>query len=501
MGFKKLIYLFAIIAIIFLSNNCLCQTTDTISSQYQITLKEAHIGSFEIDTSLLNSYGNVPSNIKQFYIESRSIFKAANVDFINNSIAKAALNNDVNVLGGPLLGDLTSEGVRIWLRPASKQELIIKVGKEGRKKKHLFVLTPNAVGKQEHIVIKGLSSDTKYNYRILSNDTVLRNGSFTTAPKNGSKNQVRIVFGSCFHKIGLHNPNLINTILERDPHAMMLLGDIAVDDRENNFSMHRSDYLLRDISPSWGQLSANVPLYTSWDDHDYLNNDLSGVPKRFTNKDRDELRKIWEENWNNPKNKLEGIYFNTRIGQVEIIMLDTRSCRIVEKRGEYGSYLGAEQLDWLKKVLENSTASYKIISSGTMWSDYITNGKDSWGTWDTLAREEIYNFIEKENISGVMLISGDRHGARGFTIPRDSGFKFYEFEAASLGGVPGPNAWAKDKTNQLFGYKGKDLKAFGELTFNAEKQESKVTFRLINEYGKIMEEHTLTYEKLTPRKE
>ncbi|WP_282037957.1 alkaline phosphatase D family protein [Saccharicrinis aurantiacus] len=499
MRFNKLFYLFAFITITNLSNNCFCQTTDTIFPQYSITLKEAHIGSLEIDTMLLNSYGNVPSNIKEFYIESRSIFKAANVDFTNNSIVKAALNNDVRLLGGPLLGDLTSEGVRIWLRPASIQELTIKVKEEGCKKEHFFTVNPDVSGKQQSVVVKGLSSNTKYNYQIVSNDALLSEGSFTTAPKNRTKKQVRIAFGSCFHKIGLHNPNLINTILERSPHAMMLLGDIAVDDRENNFSMHRSDYLLRDVSPAWKKLSANIPLYTSWDDHDYLNNDLSGVPKRFTNKERDVLRKVWEENWNNPQNQLEGIYFNTRIGDVEIIMLDTRSCRTVNKRGEYGSYLEAEQLDWLKNVLENSTASYKIISSGTMWSDYITNGKDSWGTWDILAREEIFNFIEKENISGVLLISGDRHGARGFIIPRDSGFKFYEFEAASLGGVPGPNAWAKDTKNQLFGYKGAGLKAFGELTFNAEKQNSSVTFRLINEYGEIMEEHTLTYEELSPK--
>ena len=107
--------------------------------------------------------------------------------------------------------------------------------------------------------------------------------------------------------------------------------------------------------------------------------------------------------------------------------------------------------------------------------------------------------LETKKISGVLLISGDRHGARGFIIPRASGIDFYEFEAASLGGVPGPPAMAKDTTNQLFGYKGDGLKAFGEFTFNFDKDVPEVTFRLINEFGKIKEEHTLTYEKLTPR--
>jgi len=90
---------------------------------------------------------------------------------------------------------------------------------------------------------------------------------------------------------------------------------------------------------------------------------------------------------------------------VEVIMLDTRSCRDNERRGEYGSYLRIEQLNWLKETLKNSEAEFKVISSGTMWSDYITPGKDSWGTWDTEAREELFNFIEVENISGVLLTS------------------------------------------------------------------------------------------------
>jgi len=49
-------------------------------------------------------------------------------------------------------------------------------------------------------------------------------------------------------------------------------------------------------------------------------------------------------------------------------------------------------------------------------------------------REQIFNLIEKHRIPGVLLTSGDRHGARVFTVPRPSGYKFYEFEPASLGG-------------------------------------------------------------------
>ncbi len=501
MRFNKMMFLFVFIAITSLNNNCFCQITDTFLSRHSVRLDEAHIGSLEIDTMLLNSYEIIPLNINQFYLDARGVFANKKVDFTSNQIVEAAVNNNMSLMGGPMLGDVKQNGVSIWFRPLNKMPICIEVTAVNSGEEKNYTLKPIAAGKAQRIILNDLSPLTKYKYVVTSQDVKLTEGAFQTAPRLDEENKIRIVFGSCFHKIGLHNPNLVNAILSREPTAMMLLGDIAVDDRENNFNMHRSDYLLRDISPSWKKLSANVPLFASWDDHDYLNNDLSGVPIGFTKKEIEELRTLWHENWNNPPNNAEGIYFNTRIGQLEIIMLDTRSCRNIEERGQYGSYLGTKQLKWLKSILENSTATYKVISSGTMWSDYVTNGKDSWGTWDTLAREEIFDFIETKKIPGVLLISGDRHGARGFIIPRPSGFKFYEFEAASLGGVPGPPAMAKDTTNQLFGYHGNGLKAFGEFTFYTKESEPQVTFRLIDEFGNIMEEHKLFYNRLTPKKQ
>jgi alkaline phosphatase D len=153
-----------------------------------------------------------------------------------------------------------------------------------------------------------------------------------------------------------------------------------------------------------------------------------------------------------------------------------------------------QQLNWLKETLKNSDAQFKVVSSGTMWSDFITSEKDLWDTWDTKGREEHFNLIEAENISNVILVSGAHQGAREFTIPRPSGFQFYEFQVASLGGVPGPVAMADDTSNQLFGYLGKDFIAFGEFTFNTLGKKPVVTFRLIDELGKTLEKHILNLE-------
>ena len=195
-----------------------------------------------------------------------------------------------------------------------------------------------------------------------------------------------------------------------------------------------------------------------------------------------------------------GIYFNTVIGDVEIIMLDTRSCRDWAKRQQHGAYLGAAQMQWLRQTLKASQARFIILTSGTMWSDFMSKAKDSWGTWDIPGREEIYDFIQANRIGGVLLLSGDRHGARGFKIERPSGFALYEFEAATLGGVPGPGPFAPDKSSQLFGYGG-GLKAFGEFTFDMSQADPEVTFRLINEQEEELENHSFYRSQLIPGKE
>ena len=472
--------------------------SNKVDRQIRVTLPEAHKGTLEVDTRLLDSYGKLPENVRQFYFESRAHFAdSPSAKFDDEAVLNAAAKHGIALLGGPMLGDLRSDGVTVWLRPASSEPLRILVGDRR------FDVPKHQPGQSPRVPLSGLTPDKAYSYQVVST-RVLAEGDFKTAPKASSKNAFRLAFGSCFHKIGLHNPNLIREILARDPHAMMLLGDIAVDDRNNEVNMHRADYQLRDVSMPWRDLVSRVPVYASWDDHDYFDNDLSGIPRKFNAADREAVREVWRENWNNPitNDGRKGIYFHSRVGPVEVVMLDTRSCREGSRRKKNGSYLGKAQYEWLRNTLAESTAPFKVLSSGTMWSDYVSNGKDSWGTWDKEVREELFQFIEDEGIGGVLLVSGDRHGARGFRIPRNSGFSFYEFEPATLGGVSGPPGVIKNCTEQLFGYhgtdpQGDDFIAFGEFTFEIEPKPA-VTFRLIRETGEILEEHMFGLEQLTP---
>jgi alkaline phosphatase D len=175
-------------------------------------------------------------------------------------------------------------------------------------------------------------------------------------------------------------------------------------------------------------------------------------------------------------------------------MLDNRYFRY--QSGDTYPFLGDEQMDWLEQQLLACTGPFIILSCGTMWSDYVDSGKDSWGAKDPAGRERIFNFIEQNDIRGVLLISGDRHGARGFRIPRLSGYEFYEFETASLGQRSGPDVTDPAWTTQLYGYA--DIYAFGEFEFDTTKNDPEVTFRLINENGQELYGITLKRSQLTP---
>jgi alkaline phosphatase D len=277
---------------------------------------------------------------------------------------------------------------------------------------------------------------------------------------------------------------------------MLLLGDIAVQDRNNHLGLHRADYLLRDLQLAWQELVATIPVYATWDDHDYFDNDKAGVPSGFTKIDKVDVCDVFRLNWNNPSygfnDDRHGVFLRTRIGPCDVIMVDNRYFRENRK----GSFLGDKQMEWLEQQLLDCQGPFIILSCGSMWSDFVSSGKDSWGMWDPAGRERIFSLIEENQIGGVLLISGDRHGARGFRIPRPSGFEFYEFEAASLGGRRGPPATKSNWKTQLYGIANKY--AFGEFSFDASIPDPEVTFRLIGDDGTVIYELTLKRSQLTP---
>lgn len=455
------------------------------------------------DLEIIKYWNNIPESDIELFNVAHSIFseKAKNGSYADilasKEYQKLIKENNKLLLGGPLLGNVSSQNISIWLRTSNPSKVQIELinGKHSESSKVIETIADNDLTAVFNF--DKLKPATTYMYSVIVNGKKIDKPEyhFTTPVNSESTESTRISFGSCPHRWGLGNDKLWNTIQSRKPNAMLLLGDIAVQDRTNEIGMHRADYLLRDLHTPWSSFVANIPVYANWDDHDYFANDKSGVPKGFTDADRKNVREIFMNSWANPFYGLkdEGIYFKTQIGCAEVVMTDNRYFREDEK----GVFLGETQMEWLKNQVKNCKSPFLILSCGSMWSDFVSKGKDSWGTVDPKGREEIFDLIEKNNISAVLLISGDRHGARGFKIDRKSGFELYEFEMASLGARVGPPKSKPEWKTQLYGIDG--TFAFGEFTFTNTTKEKQVVFRMINDNGEVLYEKTLTHNELTKK--
>jgi alkaline phosphatase D len=444
---------------------------------------------------------------QSLFARENSVFKglasdlnATYADLVNHDdFMKLCSNAGLTHIGGPILGDITPTSVKVWLRTFKPATVQIQLNFKGKPVTKATKKTTVESDLACVLQVNGLEPSTSYEYEIFVDEKPIKipdNALITTAPDGEKPGQTRIAFGTCPHRWGLGNDKNFGLIRSRKPSALLLGGDIAVQDQENHTGRHRADFFLRDLAPAWQKLVCAMPVYTVWDDHDYFNNDRAGIPKGFTLKDKQNVWKVFTQSWPNPSfgfgPEKQGVHFRSRIGCCDVIMLDTRYFR----ENVDGSFLGEDQMQWFEDQLLECKGPFTIIASSTMWSDYVSNGKDSWGKWDKAGREHIFKFIEDHKIPGVLLISGDRHGARGFTIPRPSGYQFYEFEVASLGGRSGPPVTHKDWTTQLFGISGEY--AFGEFTFDTAKKDPTVTFRLIHEDNRIIDERTLTQSELTP---
>ncbi|GMW02187.1 MAG: hypothetical protein AMXMBFR84_33230 [Candidatus Hydrogenedentota bacterium] len=462
-------------------------------------------GDLQSNLSLLNLFGEQPEPVQQLYSAAYAVLASkphANFADVagDPEVRRICEENGILSFGGPMLGSIAPDGAKIWVRTTAPARVEVRVIVDGEEKSYGPVMSSDETDLTAVVPVTGLAPATRYPYGVLIDGAPIDipgHAVISTAPEPSKTGKVRIAFGSCFHRWGLGNNAFADRIRGRDPAALLLMGDIAVQDRNNHLGLHRADYLLRDFHPAWRSLVASVPVYATWDDHDYFDNDKAGIPSEFSAKDRDDVRRVFEQAWNNPtygfSDDRGGIFLRTRIGSCDVIMLDNRYFRT----GQKGSFLGEEQMQWLEKQLLDCQGPFIILSCGTMWSDYVSGGKDSWGIWDPDGRERIFGLIEKNRIGGVLLISGDRHGARVFTIPRPSGYKFYEFEPASLGGRgDGPPATDPEWKTQLSGVIGEY--AFGEFTLDATVPDPVAVYRLVRYDGEVLYSIELTRSKLTP---
>jgi alkaline phosphatase D len=154
------------------------------------------------------------------------------------------------------------------------------------------------------------------------------------------------------------------------------------------------------------------------------------------------------------------------------------------------SMLGPIQKEWLLEELEKSEARFKVIVSSVPWAHNTKPGSyDTWDGYDE-EREEIFSFIGKENINGVLLLSADRHRSDVWLINREKSYDLYEFESSKLTNIH----THKMMPGAKFSYNEKC--SFGLLKFDTTKDDPEVIFQIISIDNEIVHSSTVNRSQL-----
>ena len=391
---------------------------------------------------------------------------------------------------GPLLGHVGPAEAKIWAKASGPAKLGIRIGtkqdlSDARNTEDLPVTADTLFS--THLIVQKLEPAQRYFYCVLIDGRPAMARpypSFQTAPNPGEKGHQRIAFVSCVGYNGFDSaPTWAEMATRTNFDVLLMLGD----NHYGNTTDTRRHFDLFGIQrrlPGYSEIARRVPEYAIWDNHDY-----APEPCDKTAKNKEETLRAFTLLWPNPaygEPDNPGVYHRFSRGDVDFFMTDDRYHRDPNDAPEDGkkSYLGAKQLEWLKRELLASKGLIKVIASG---GEFQTDGvKASWSSFKR-ERTELFKFIEENHITGVLLISGDRH----FTAA-------YQFLGKWIEVTSGPTGskYAESKpTSEMFYYASRG-KFFCIYDLDTRKETPAVTLEVYRTGEGLIERRAFTWDEV-----
>jgi len=315
---------------------------------------------------------------------------------------------------GPMIGAVTDDAANLWFRTDATRQVEVRVTDDpatvGASVPVATVWPAAADDFATTVSVGGLAPDTEW-YTILSVDGQPSPvTTFSTNPTGAT--QFTLGFGSCSRYDAQPIFDLIET---HQPDAFLFIGD--------NHYANSSDLGSLRQWYRWGleidnraELMSHTPTLAIWDDHDFVGNNTDGFAPG-----RDDALRAFTEYWANDQygdGITPGVFHTWEYGDIELFMIDDRYHRDVD-----GTLLGAAQTAWLVDQLDLSTATFKLVGSGSQWT--TEGSSDSWAYYPA-DYEALMQEIADRGIEGVVLLSGDVHrsefrrlpgGIGGYSVP------------------------------------------------------------------------------------
>ncbi len=456
---------------------------------------------------------------------------------------------------GVASGQPTHRSMTLWTKLSDVERqgsLILEVAKDPGFDRVVERRKVQARKQSGHAVktrVTGLDPHERYFYRFEANGRSSRVGEFRTLPPPGSREPVRIGLFSCQDYVaGYYTAH--RGLVREDLDLVVCLGDYIYerqyyepqrpdttgangDGEVQTLAEYRDKYALYHSDRHLQKLRARVPLAAIWDDHEVEDNYADEQPGKatldpripFLKRRKNGYRAYFEHmpfapaGHRKPGDRFR-IYRSIKLGQTaELLLLDQRQyrdeqpcgdtipptppCTDAERNDPSRTYLGTEQMAWLKRRLRASTATWKLVGNQAMIMafDVPATQPINVDQWDGYGanRAELMAHIAQHEIENVSFLTGDIHtffagqvsetgrqSAPG--VPASLATEFVAGSATSLGipetinattGVPLPPAIqaliadsaALRGNNPHFAYSNTERRGYGVVKASGDKLE------------------------------
>ncbi|MCB9234867.1 MAG: alkaline phosphatase family protein [Bacteroidia bacterium] len=290
-------------------------------------------------------------------------------------------------------------------------------------------------------------------------------------------------------KIG--SRNILSRMAKEPGDFMLWLGDNIYyypgDEKRYELMMRR--WIQNRKTRQMDELMRSRIHYNIWDDHDY------GPDNCYSDWGHgDWAMEINGKFWHNPYYGTEeapGNYCNFRYRDAEFFLLDNRRFRTPENSENPAMY-GQAQMKWLQEKLKASTARFKFISGGSQMTSPILKGENYAGY--PTEQAQMLDFLKKENITGIILLTGDKHFTELIKTERAGTYPIYELTCSPITSPTTPWGYKNnpDRVDGTFLAKYN----WGRISIRGSEEERHCLIEIIDKDGNVVWDYTIKASEL-----